>query len=511
MKKCFISICRKLLLSLKEPYDETIGDLITCICRQKSYKILEEIFSLHPKILKEFDSQFQEVVVSSFNELKSALGFLRAYLSFSGSSAIPLFSGLMQAEVKNEYFALATKVCLVAKETDYVFEPDFLSFLLENFSKVVIEKMKIYQQKDNFKQLNSFRDSYQSFYPELLPCFVWLQFQTSPIIPQEIIISFCIVEINSSNEKWIKQASINALILSLNSKISSNIFHLIFQVLLQQNLSKDQLFQLTSFTFPNEIHEWILEYVLRCEFWPKVVANLLMKLPLGGIQISNVFLSQLNSLSFEVQVSFISILFRKIPLLIYHTLDKLLLTDCTNQIKNEAIKLAVILKAEIPVNPVVKFCISTFKKGGMALAGFIVSNNVKVGPRILSKLAKAAIILIQNDQKNSLSYLYFLKVGLSFKSLSYLSFYTRVCLFLLERFQVDHDKPLALSVVECLQNVYNDSLKDVVQPKLNEIVFVLESLRISREQEESVSKLKTFSIHVKDRHEEEWEDVEIET
>lgn len=182
VKLCFLRIVQTLIHLLKEPYNELLGDLITCACRQAkiSYKILEEILSLFflkknsdgERILDLYDSQFQDAVESAFSSpLKLSVGFLRMYLSFKSFEAIPLYLKELanSKERTSEYFSLATRICIISQEQKFALDVSFVNTLTQSFSNVVIEAMNIRKNSDNWKEMNQFRDSYSSFFPRFIP------------------------------------------------------------------------------------------------------------------------------------------------------------------------------------------------------------------------------------------------------------------------------------------------------------------------------------------------------
>lgn len=273
---------------------ENLDDIISSLCRanetgsvqlqEAAFPVLQRVIELfkdrstaenNGRLLDLYDSQFASVVKVGFQlNLAISGGFLSTYLTFNtdnmakdpeNCSAILIvyLNGLDGCQQRSTpFYSLATHLCTVGRKYPQIrslIQP-FLVTLTPIFSQIVLQAMKLWQNSDDWRAMNSFRSLVAPFYAELLPAFVWLQnISQQNIVEVDVLVSFFVIEMKLSRESWQATAAFEALLTAFDfcgAQISSGMLELGIRSAINFNGSNEKQMLINSSALLKDGPEW---------------------------------------------------------------------------------------------------------------------------------------------------------------------------------------------------------------------------------------------------------------
>ena len=446
---------------------EFLDDLISSVCRatetervalqEAAFPVLQKVIELFRnrtadeggRLLDLYDSQFSQTVKVGFQlQLDVSGGFLSTYLSFSTANVdsdpenctavlVVYLTGLKACQQRTAaYFQLATHLCTVARRHTTIHDliKPFLDTLSPIFGDIVIRAMKLYKNQSDWRGLTAFRSLAQSFYRELLSAFVWLQSNDKVYIDYDVLVSFLCIELKHAQEHWMSIAAFDALCVALKtvgSKINTQLVKLTLEcAAAYRSVTKDQISELinscSSLLKEDESYDdlrvTVFSLCIYNSFAPAVIAHLLKS---DGRRVLSKYASSVLEKTLEyflkkqINAETASTL---ITLLLDHT--KSIAGSITEKVlglgeEHRDFKLTIlgrtlaVKESSLPLDGISRFCITSFKRGGMQLVARTLIHNPECGIALLMKgSAKAAFLLASKDAKNARAYLLFLQLGL---------------------------------------------------------------------------------------------------
>ncbi|EAY12071.1 hypothetical protein TVAG_039190 [Trichomonas vaginalis G3] len=472
VRLCFMTLSKyipKLLSEMPVLKTEYLDDLISSVCRatdtdrvalqEAAFPILQNVIDLFRdrfadeggRLLDLYDSQFSQTVRVGFQlPLIVSGGFLSTYLSFSTSNIktdpencanvlVVYVTGLSQCKQRNSsYFQLATHLCNIARNYPMISDliGDFLKTLSPIFVDIVLRAMNLYKDRNDWRSLTKFRSLAQSFYRELLSAFIWLQSkEEKKVIKSDSLVAFLAIELQHSQENWLSLAAFDALSVALRqegAKIDPRLVKLSLEVAANyKGVNKSQVSELidscasllTENSEYDELRKTVLSLTLTNHFSPTVLGHLIHSdkkstLSIYAEAILDGILTNLTEkkITSEIAGALINLLISHSPKVSGSTIDRVLdLSDDLRDFKLQTISRCLLHKnIEVPLEKLSRFCISSFKRGGMNLIAKCLIHNEDVGVSLLSRGAcKAAFLLAQKDLQNSRAYFLFLHLVLN--------------------------------------------------------------------------------------------------
>jgi len=576
VKICFLEICGIILarISNKHQFSTEILDDIIAVSSKYSlvdnqqlqaaaYNILKMTVDLFQDVnteegnmlLELYEVQFLQSVKAGFSiDLDVSGKFLLTYLSFitkrssiSNSQLVSVyFTGLSECRQRSApYFSIATHLCVVARneENESIEVPPIFMELVPVFAEVVFQSMKIWETPSDWKPLKSFRDYASSFYQDLLPSFVWLQKHSSIVIPQDVLIGFFLHEIICSRESWIVAASfdaLNVLVEFFGDSITCKMLELILQIVLPMNnhiiMVRKIFVSCSRFIQPTEEYDSIrsyscyylsqslfdpiaLAYIIRSDSKKSIVnyAQMLFELIYEKYHLSNINGIQYLALCYLM----IDQYHEKCGSFLRYLLK---INISQSEIKQDiVIRCMVNAMGDLPIEEISRYCIETFRRGGMNIVACILSLRPEIGISLLSKgCAKAAFLVSQKDLENNRTYTLFLNhclntiKGNDLLTKSFADAVSRLCHHLVITKGKDQKfgYQLTTNCVSLLRisNSYGNGVYDELSSQEKaDFISIVESIIEKTKIKKKSSKLATFSVNQWARKADEWQMLEIES
>lgn len=587
VKECCLMIssiiCEKLSSSTFLDTD-LLDDLISSVSRgaetdrisiqELAIPVLQKIIELFEdriaeegcRLLDLYDTQFSQAVKLGFQlDLSISGEFLSSYLNFATTGPttqnessynilIVYLSGLKACPQRSSaYYRLATHLCTVSRRFSQIKEliVPFLLTLLPIFQDIVFSAMKLYSSRESWKQMSEFRELSSSFYGELLPAFVWLQhISSSVLINIDSFVSFLVYEVKLNKEKWMSKAAFDSLAVTIEffgDKISNGLLELSLIVgseYSEQNRQETNegfiamLDQCSSLLKPgsefNNLRALIFSYMYHQFFSSKVLAYLLYTDSDGILkQYSPIIIDMIieyhrfNKIdSKEAKVLFILVTNHN-PSVSGYFVNKIIESSSDSvQFKIDVMALSLNEKtSNISIEALSRFCITSYKKGGMQLIGSLLISTPEIGVALLYKGGiKAAFLLSQKDHKNARVYLRFIELALSVMSTRkegklFAESVLMFCLSFLSELHHDSilDRKLVPSVVTIMQTVealignsFYDIFSRLCISKIELVHKVLDSTIQASLQRKKASLLTEFSTIQRSAKLGDWQVLDIE-
>lgn len=447
---------------------EYLDDIIASLCRaietgnnllQKSaFPVLEKVIHLFScftsedgeNILDLYDSQFVSAVKVGFQlDLNISGGFLSSYLIFNADNMgknlenytpilIVYLSSLKKCiQRTKEFYLLASHICRIGQKHSQIHSLilPFLNTLTNIFAEIVFEAISLWKYKNDWKKISLFREKASEFYGDLLPSFVWLQSITNNIIiPNDILISFFLLEINYNKEKWMVSAAFEGLSYSIcicGSSISSEVLELVVRTSLSfSEIDESEILNQSAILVQSEpcwdsLRKSILSIVLTSKnysFSPKLFAQIIYSdirkiISPYSLSIAYFLIEKFrkNEISLKSIKALLILLLNHSPNIIESLCNYIMdQNDISTELKQSILKICLPkLNINDNIQNVQKYLLLTFKKGGMDFIAETLISNPNLGIYLFIKGgAKMAFILSSKDDDNLRAYMWFLQLGL---------------------------------------------------------------------------------------------------
>lgn len=495
VKKCFLSICLMLLPHIAAQKNLTtafLDDIISSAShstetdridlQEAAFPVLQRVIELFNdrfsedggRILDLYTSQFSQAVKVGF-ELNLAVsgGFLSTYLVFITDSLnndsencstvlTDYLNGIKECKQRTPaYYSLATHLCEIYRKYSNVATVihDFLITLIPIYADVFFKAAKLWKNKNSWKELSSFRTFASSFYSELLPAFAWLEsiyFEKEMIVDPEILLSFCIIELENRNnsESWLIDGAFHTLpmiIECFGSKLKTELIEIVLTVSLSSIKENDKyltdfgniILNTSKILNQNEEHNSLRLILLSILFQTfsyndlfyissalgnilksdMVVKSLVEYIPsLSRLVIDNLLLNK--KIPENEALSLISLIIHHSPSIFGYLSEIILQRTSTtpndglpisSEFALNVLKIGLpISNSSIPLRLISEFSIKMFKRCGMMLIGKALIEKPDIGFALLSQgTAKAAFLLAEKDTNNSNAYFRFIQLCLT--------------------------------------------------------------------------------------------------
>lgn len=581
VKLCLMKVARfipPLLAAMPVLKTEYLDDLISSVCRavdtdrvslqEAAFPILQNIIELFRdryadeggQLLDLYDSQFSQTVKVGFQlPLDVSGGFLSTYLSFATANVatdpencanvlVVYVNGLSSCKQRNSsYFQLATHLCTVARNYSAISDliGDFLRTLAPIFVDIVLRAMNLYKDRSDWRSLTAFRTLAQSFYRELLSAFIWLQATSEKqVISSDAVVAFLAIELQHAPESWLSIAAFDALAVALRtvgSKLDARLVKLALECAANYNgASKAQVAELIDSCASligessdyDELRITVLSLTLSNHFSPTVLAHLihsdarssLAKYSYAILQsvISNFAESKITA---DVAGALLSLLMSHHPEICGIAIELVLgLSDDQRDFKLAVLGRALLKATDVPLEPLARFCIGSFKRGGMQLIARTLIHNPDVGVSLLHRGAlKAVFLLIQKDINNARAYLLFLHLVIdTLKSLKMIESFAaptlKLCFALTNRLKSDSqlDRKLfgivariAKSCIDSAPQQCSETFAQFSESSRKAMLTMMEACISAEKQRKKTEQLVAFSTNQRSSRNE-WQTLDIE-
>ena len=195
-----------------------------------------------------------------------------------------------------------------------------------------------------------------------------------------------------------------------------------------------------------------------------------------------------------------------------------------SEIKQDiVIRCMVNAMGDLPIEEISRYCIETFRRGGMNIVACILSLRPEIGISLLSKgCAKAAFLVSQKDLENNRTYTLFLNhclnsiKGNDLLTKSFADAVSRLCHHLVITKGKDQKfgYQLTTNCVSLLRisNSYGNGVFDELSSQEKaDFISIVESIIEKTKIKKKSSKLATFSVNQWARKADEWQMLEIES
>lgn len=468
VKQCCLNVCLILLTQIAEAEvlnTEHLDDIISSACKatqtnllqlqSAAFPVLQKVIELFKgrvteegnNLLSLYDSQFTQAVRAGFCLDLSVPGrFLYSYLTFNtenimkesgGGLAIlkTYIDGLTNCKQRSQqFYSLATHLCTSARNSPIIHKEieGFLKTLTPLMAKIVFNSMSLYKNDRAWREVTKFRDFASVFYVEMLPNFVWLQNNSEVIIPFDILISFFLIEVSKSREKWLADAAFDSLkvaFLHNASAVDPSLIDLSLRTViadlsrishenavsfltgcaktLQKGKNYDSLRRnILSLTLNGYFDTGVLSHVIYTdsenkleEFVPAISEKLTESVANGTTGVDRC-------------VALFSMIFKHYPSKV-----GLLISDVLKLQPEAALEIlgiaCQIFEGEFPFDIVSRFCVQMFRRGGMLLIARLLLKRPDAGFVLLqSGGIKSAFLMSVNDFSNIGVYIRFIELAL---------------------------------------------------------------------------------------------------
>ena len=582
VKKCCLEVSQILLVKLAKETTlktEFLDDIISSACKATETNLLQLQIAAFPllqkvielfrtrkseegnNILDLYDSQFKQAVRVGFTlDLTVSGKFLYTYLSFNtenmsktatGTSILDVYvTGLTACKQRtSEYFSLATHLCTSARRDPAILEAikDYLETLTPVFADIVKHSMELYKDKSDWRATAKFRNLASSFYQELLPAFVWLQERTKTIIPIPTLISFFLIELHLTREKWVSSASFDAITIAFRfcgKEIPLQLIELTLRSIVPffSNVSTQQISEfllscgraIKPSETANNLRLYTLSLVLQYSFNVKTIAYILKNdvecilapfLP----KISACIVESVNEgkTSMQEASALYSLIFYHYP----NSVSAVILDSLSLQSKDIESVFDIIdngiaaFQGSFPIDAIARFCIATFRRGGMLLIARALIKRPEVGVALLSLGgAKSTIIMCLNDFSNIILYLRFLElcVETCSKFETIIKPFTVSIVKLCSKLIVQYGNDIMnghQTVQQCVQllraseKVLGDEFVNVIDEidsfDRTDVMQMIETHIAKANLKKKSQKLATFSSNTRSKKTDEWQSLEL--
>ncbi|EAY14455.1 hypothetical protein TVAG_426480 [Trichomonas vaginalis G3] len=584
VKECCLKVCLILLGQIKNCETlntEHLDDIISSACKatntdllqlqMTAFPVLQKVIELFKcvkteegnNLLSLYDSQFAQAVKSGFSlDLSVAGKFLYSYLTFNTENIEMTTSNILKTYVdglsnckqrSQPFFELSTHLCTSARNSPVIFEEikDFLKTLTPMMSKIVTQSMSLFKNLTDWRQNSKFREFSQSFYPEMLPNFVWLQSFSEILIDYQVLVSFFLIEISFQREKWLFDAAFDSLKFVFTfaaQKINPELIELSIRTVMPylKNLSKETT---VSFIIGcaktlqkgdkyDNLRYLILSISLDENLFDSTVISYVVFTDQNNIlekfvpTISKFLTKSVNSkfTTIEKCVSLYSLLSIHYKKMVGQIIPDIL--SLQNSIENDYLleilnNCLMNFEGEFPIDIMARFCIQIFRRGGMLLIARLLISRPNIGIVFLQNGGmKSCFLMAMNDFSNFAVYGRFIELAISVcqKSdktvcLMLCESVTRLVCKLIVQYGNDVMKghqtvQLCVSLLKKCQEILNDEkflsiLLSIDSFDRQDVVKMLEIHIQKAAIKKKAKQLATFSSNTRARKSDDWQTLEL--